>query len=178
VSTQRTQGGRRRAVSKRGRARFLEALAEGHSVKSSAALAGFHRRRAYELRDRDEAFASAWDAALEQGTEKLVLEGVRRELERLENGRYADYGHHRFSRRQCAAFAEMLSDRAIEYMLRSRGWQPTLAADIEQQEPARAVQEERASVLVRKLSELGLDVGQRRVDPTEPAGDMQADEAG
>jgi hypothetical protein len=64
-------------------ARFLELLERGYPVTVAAELGGFHRRRAYDLRDRDEAFASARDAAIDAPREALDAEADRRIREEL-----------------------------------------------------------------------------------------------
>jgi hypothetical protein len=53
------------------RAAFLEALEAGWSVTHAAARTTFARQRFYELRDQDEAFATAWAEAWEAGTDRL-----------------------------------------------------------------------------------------------------------
>ena len=51
-------------ASKRGR--FLQLLSEGHSVTYAAGKVDIGRKTAYRWRD-DEAFATAWDSAYEEG---------------------------------------------------------------------------------------------------------------
>ena len=58
--------------------RFLAILAEGGSVKLAAEKAKIGRRTAYEWREKDAAFAAAWDEAVEAGTDALEDEAVRR----------------------------------------------------------------------------------------------------
>jgi hypothetical protein len=59
---------------------FLEHLAAGWSVTAAAGEAGCDRRRFYEYRDADEAFAAAWEDAWQRGTDVLVDELHRRAL--------------------------------------------------------------------------------------------------
>lgn len=60
------------------RRRFLDALGEGLSVAAACEAAITTRRTAYNHRNADKAFAEAWDAALEAGTDKLEDEAKRR----------------------------------------------------------------------------------------------------
>ena len=64
---------RTRARMERWRQAFIDALARIPSVAAAARAAGISRTQAYALRDRDEAFAAAWDDALNQSID--VLEG-------------------------------------------------------------------------------------------------------
>ncbi len=61
--------------------RFLAALAAGHSVKTAADAAGIARQTVYRWRQEDEDFARAWDDAVEDGTDLLEDEALRRALE-------------------------------------------------------------------------------------------------
>ena len=72
---------RPRKLTRRAREEFLEALAAGWSVTSAATAAGFSRQRFYELRESDEAFASAWQEAFEAGTDVLRDEVRRRAVD-------------------------------------------------------------------------------------------------
>ena len=60
---------------------FVEQLVKGQTITDAAKAAGICRRTAYSWRESDEAFAEAWDDALEIGTEKLETEATRRALE-------------------------------------------------------------------------------------------------
>jgi hypothetical protein len=67
-------------------AKFLAALRLGKSIAAAARAAGIGRRTSYDWRDRDPAFASAWDEAWDVGTdhlEDLALKGAERGSERL-----------------------------------------------------------------------------------------------
>jgi hypothetical protein len=61
--------------------KFLEGLARGLSVTGAAQLAGACRQSVYVWRRADPAFAEAWDAAVESGTDLLEDEVLRRALE-------------------------------------------------------------------------------------------------
>ena len=65
------------AITKKKRRDFLQALADGMSVTSAAAHAGFSRRHAYTIKDADPEFAAAWDDAIEQATDRLE-DAIRR----------------------------------------------------------------------------------------------------
>lgn len=60
------------------RRKFLLALANGWSVSKGAKAAGVPRRTVYNWRDDDEIFAADWDHAIEQGTDALEDEAIRR----------------------------------------------------------------------------------------------------
>ena len=61
--------------------KFLQALAEGWSVRRASQQAGLAFQRFYELRASDEPFAEAWVEAYEQGTQRLEDEATRRAVE-------------------------------------------------------------------------------------------------
>ena len=60
---------------------FVKALSKTGSVTKAAALAGTSRTRVYELRNRDPAFAAAWEDAEEAAVDRLEDEARRRALE-------------------------------------------------------------------------------------------------
>jgi hypothetical protein len=72
---------RKRRIARKDRDRFLEALAAGWAVRHAAKLAGHGFQRWYELRDQDEDFAAAWSEAIEQGTQRLEDEALRRAVD-------------------------------------------------------------------------------------------------
>ena len=61
--------------------RFIKALSKTGSVTKAAALAGTSRTRVYELRNRDPAFAAAWEDAEEVAADRLEDEARRRAVE-------------------------------------------------------------------------------------------------
>lgn len=63
------------------REQFLDALGETANVSKAAAVTGISRQRFYRLRDADDTFAQAWDAAFEQGVDALEEEALRRAIE-------------------------------------------------------------------------------------------------
>jgi hypothetical protein len=68
----------------RARDAFIAALRDGLSIKAACEAAGIGRTTAYEMRAEDEAFAKAWDAALDDGTDVLEDEARRRALDGVE----------------------------------------------------------------------------------------------
>ena len=72
---------RRRSIPPKARGKFLEALAAGWSVRHAAALTTHAFQRWYEQRAADEEFAEAWAQALEQGTQRIEDEMLRRGVE-------------------------------------------------------------------------------------------------
>jgi len=72
----------------RSRATFLKALRTGISVAAAADQAGVARRTVYYRREKDADFASEWDAAIEDGTDRLEDEAFRRALEGTEKSIY------------------------------------------------------------------------------------------
>ncbi len=59
-------------------ARFLAVLAEPGTVTDAAKAAGWSHTMAFRVRDAHPAFAEAWKAAWEAGTDALELEAMRR----------------------------------------------------------------------------------------------------
>lgn len=76
-----TRQRRRGRITKKDRETFLTALAAGWAVRHAAKLAGHSFQRWYELRDSDEDFAGAWAEAIEQGTQRLEDEALRRAVD-------------------------------------------------------------------------------------------------
>ena len=69
-----------RAVTKRQREIFLAALADLPFVSMAAARAGLSRQTVYRMRKQDEAFAAAWDEAIEEAVDAIEAEAYRRAL--------------------------------------------------------------------------------------------------
>lgn len=62
-------------------AKFLKQLVEtGGNVSLAASLAGINRQYTYQVRKDNDAFAAAWDEAIEEGTENLEQEAYRRAM--------------------------------------------------------------------------------------------------
>lgn len=60
------------------KAKLLAGLMDGSTVTLAAEAAGIDRATAYRWRDNDKEFATAWDEALEAGTDRLEEEALRR----------------------------------------------------------------------------------------------------
>lgn len=60
---------------------FLNALREGYSVAGACAASGVARRTAYDWRNADPIFCAAWEDAVEEGTDELEDEAVKRAKE-------------------------------------------------------------------------------------------------
>jgi len=60
---------------------FLQALGEVPVVSHAAKAAGIDRTTAYSARETDEAFAKAWDDAMEQGVDEAEAEAFRRAVQ-------------------------------------------------------------------------------------------------
>lgn len=93
------------------RARFLESLRASANVSKSAESIGVSRTCVYEHKANDEAFAAAWDDAIEEATDALEAEARRRALE----GWDEPVWHHGI---QCGVVRKY-SDRLLELMLRA-----------------------------------------------------------
>jgi hypothetical protein len=63
---------------------FLDALANGLSVYRATRAAGITRITAYKWRDNDEEFAERWAIAVEEGTDRLEDEAMRRAMDGVE----------------------------------------------------------------------------------------------
>jgi hypothetical protein len=92
-------------------ATFLERLAEGGNVMASAMGVGVTRATVYAARERDDAFAEAWDdaleryaAALEAELHKRVFDGVQRPI---------------FQRGELVGHEALKSDRLLEIALKA-----------------------------------------------------------
>lgn len=68
----------------RRREKFLARLREGFSILAACEASGLNRRVAYRHRETDPEFASAWDEALEEGTDRLEDEARRRAVDGVE----------------------------------------------------------------------------------------------
>lgn len=60
---------------------FIGALREGVSVSSAARRAGVCRKTVYRYRDQQDDFRKSWDDAVEDGTDRLEDEALRRAME-------------------------------------------------------------------------------------------------
>ncbi len=72
---------------------FLEFLVEGGHVRGACAAASIGRSTAYRHRSSNDAFAEAWDDAVEASTERLEEEAYRRAHDGLTRTRYDKDGN-------------------------------------------------------------------------------------
>lgn len=63
---------------------FLDLLRETGNVTLAARACGMSRSRIYELRQREQAFADAWDDAVEEALDRIEREVLRRAVEGVE----------------------------------------------------------------------------------------------
>jgi len=91
---------------------FVTALAQGRSVQGACDVAGYARSSVYERRANDAAFATAWDAAYEAGSDVLEDEARRRAIEGVERGIY-----HAGKR---VAVERQYSDTMLIFLLKAR----------------------------------------------------------
>ena len=112
IFLQRQSSGKVVRITARHRQAFLEALAETASVSRAAELSGIGRARWYACRRRDPAFAAAWDEALDQGTDALEDEAVRRALEGVDKPV--------FRGNEIVGHLREYSDRLLVLMLKAR----------------------------------------------------------
>jgi len=59
---------------------FLSAMSDGATIGEAATEAGVNRATVYRWKESDAEFALAWDDALEEGTERLEREALRRAM--------------------------------------------------------------------------------------------------
>ncbi len=94
------------------KSRFLAMLAEGGSVAAAAKQAKIGRRTAYEWRAADPEFATAWDEAIEVGTDALEDEAVRRARDGVDEPVY-------YQGEKCGV-VRRYSDTLLIFMLKAR----------------------------------------------------------
>ncbi len=63
---------------------FLSAVSDGATIGEAAHEAGVNRKTVYRWKESDADFAEAWDESLEEGTELLEREAVRRAVHGVE----------------------------------------------------------------------------------------------
>jgi hypothetical protein len=79
--TPRTRQRARTPTTEKRKEQFLKELANRANVSDAARAAGVGRRTAYDWRAADEAFAAAWDEAVEHAVDELEREAWRRAAE-------------------------------------------------------------------------------------------------
>lgn len=103
-------------LSARKRARFLDVLAETGNVAEAARQAALNRQHLYALRRDDGAFAMAWEAALDEAADALLLEARRRALEGVEQPVFHKGGQ--------VGTRRVYSDRLLVFLLQAHGHGP------------------------------------------------------
>lgn len=91
---------------------FLHALAESANVTSAALHVGINRQHLYRLRDEDDEFRAAWDAAVKLGTGALEDEATRRAKEGWDEPVY-------YQGDQCGVVRKF-SDTLLIFLLKAR----------------------------------------------------------
>jgi hypothetical protein len=95
---------------------FLETVAAGWSLTRAAERAGRNVRRFYDLRERDEEFAAAWDEAIVEGKDRLDDVNLEYATEGVEEVTYDGEGNvvRRVKRPDPATARELLRGRRPE----------------------------------------------------------------
>lgn len=99
-------------VTRAQRTTFLERLAAGYTVTAAAESAGRNKRRFYDLRDADEAFAAEWTDSYDAGTDVLREEARRRGVD--------GWDEPVFQGGQQVGVVRKYSDRMLELELKRR----------------------------------------------------------
>ena len=99
-------------LSPNAREKFLNSLSRGLSVSDAAALVGATRQAFYLLRQRDPAFSQAWDAALDEGSDRLEDEARRRAVDGIDCPI--------FYRGEVVGYVPRYSDTLLMFLLRAR----------------------------------------------------------
>lgn len=129
--------------------RFLTALRKGLTISDAAQSAGAHRASFYERRSADPKFRSAWEDALEEGTDVLEAEAFRRAVKGVERPIFQ-------GGKQVGTVRER-SDRLLEFLLKARRPAYRERATVEPVRPAGPSREEEEAAmaeLCRKLDKM------------------------
>lgn len=132
----------------RARETFIETLRESCNVSEAARAAGIARRTAYDWRDGDVEFASAWDDAEQDAADKLEREAWRRAVEGTDKPIS-------FQGVVTASYKEY-SDKMLEILLKAH-------------RPEKFV--ERSKLQVDVGQDLAAIISERREKLNEPSGD-------
>lgn len=145
---------RRRRLSREARAVFLVALAAGWSVTHAAGRTGFHRRRFYEVRDADEAFAEQWAQAWQAGLEALVDEARRRAVDGVEEPV--------FQKGELVGTVRRYSDNLLMFLIKQRdpAFRDKHRVELTGAEGAPIQLEGRAVVGIADVVQLAIETGQ------------------
>lgn len=91
---------------------FLDELAKGVSVAGAASAIGLSRTAMYQRRAADEDFATAWDEAVEAGTDILEDEARRRAVDGVPEPKYYEGA--------ICGTVQKYSDSMLMFMLKAR----------------------------------------------------------
>lgn len=91
---------------------FLAVLCSGGVIRDACEAAGIARTTAYEWRENDEAFAAAWQHAVDEGTDLLEREALRRARDGVEEPVF-------YQGAECGRVTRH-SDALMQFMLRGR----------------------------------------------------------
>lgn len=94
------------------RARFLERLRQTGNVTEAAGYVGLSRSRLYDLRARDPDLAREWRLALEDTTDRLEAEAIRRAMEGVEEPYF-------YQGKECGTVRKY-SDSLMKFLLQAR----------------------------------------------------------
>lgn len=94
------------------REKFLDALADGSTVRDAAKLIGINPKTAYRWREADKAFATAWAEAYEIGGWTLEAEAQRRAVDGTEKPVF-------YNGKECGRVREY-SDTLLIFLMKGR----------------------------------------------------------
>jgi hypothetical protein len=100
--------------SPKNRETFLKIVSEGGSITLAAKAINFSRAGVYVVRERDEEFKKDWDAAVEEGTDLLEDEALRRALAGVQEPVGFFQGEHG------GTFVKKYSDTLTIFILKAR----------------------------------------------------------
>lgn len=125
---------------------FLKALSEQGNVTAAAQAAELPRRSVYRMRAQNPEFAQAWDNALDEATDHLAHEAMRRALTGVEEVRYF--------KGEPIGTVRKYSDQLLMFLLRA--YRPTVFAQ-KKKEPTphdNAVLDNARQELIKKMAKI------------------------
>lgn len=111
---------RKKAITKRRRALFIDKLKATGSVTKAAVAGEIGRRSWYDLRDRDPAFKEEWDEAEMTFMDQIESEGVRRAVVGIDEELPYTHYHKDGTKETLSRTVTRKSDRLLELCLKSR----------------------------------------------------------
>ncbi len=123
---------RKKSITKRRRALFLEKLKGTGSVTKSAVAGEIGRRSWYDLRDRDPGFHDEWDEAEAVFLDQIESEGIRRAVVGVDEDLPYTHYHKDGTKETLSRVVTRKSDRLLELCLKSRHplYKPTKAIEL------------------------------------------------